>query len=69
MSQFGVMSAPLSALSAELRPLCKHYALHPAARGLANATPWWREAALPNMHSVRLEPAMEARRFALAAHA
>ena len=61
VSQFGVVSAQLSALSAELRPLCKHYALHPAARGLASATPWWREAALPNMHSVRLEPAMEAR--------
>ena len=66
LSHFGVLSAQLGALAGELRPLAKHYVLHPSARGLASAGPWWRATALPTMHSVRLELAMEARTCARA---
>jgi len=60
VAAFGVLSAGLGALSAEVRPLAKHYALYPAAAGVAAGGAWWREAALPNMHATRLEVGQEA---------
>jgi len=61
LSMFGVLSAQLAAAAGEVRPEARHYALHPTATAaLGEATPWWRENALPGMHSVRLEPAQEA---------
>ena len=61
LSMYSVLNAQLSSLSAELRPEARHYALHPQASALlGESAPWWRENALPAMHSVRLEPAQEA---------
>ena len=60
VSMFGVLNAQVASLAGKLRPACKHYVLHPQAATLASATPWWRESALPAMHSVRLETALEA---------
>jgi hypothetical protein len=62
---FAVLNAQLGALSGELRPLLGHYVVHPEAASLSSAAPWWRENALPAMHSARLEPAMEAEEAAL----
>lgn len=63
----GILNAQLAALHQELRPLLKYYVMHPQAATLATAAPWWRENALPGMHSVRLEPSMEAEEAELAA--
>jgi hypothetical protein len=39
----------------------RHYALHPDALTLKNMPPDDRVRVVPGMHSIRLEPAMEAR--------
>lgn len=64
---FAVLNAQLGALSGELRPLLGHYVVHPEAASLSSAAPWFREHALPAMHSARLEPAMEAEEAGLLA--
>jgi hypothetical protein len=62
LSMFGVLSAQLAALGAELPAEARYYALHPTATAELGtvATPWWRETVLPLMLMVRLEPAQEA---------
>ena len=67
---YSVLNAQLSSLTSELRPEARHYALHPQASALlGEASPWWRENAVPQMHSVRLEPAQEAETAELLARA
>jgi hypothetical protein len=62
LSTYNLLCAQLVTLSADLRPVLRHFVVHPQACSLEKSTPWWRENALPLMLSVKLEPAMEAER-------